>query len=469
MSHHLGVIGLATMGANLARNAARNGARVVVYNRTAEKTNAFLQVHRGEGEFVGTSSLTELCAALPAPRAILIMVKAGEAVDGVLQELVPHLSTGDIVIDGGNSHYRDTERRTKALRESSASIHFIGLGVSGGEEGALHGPSMMAGGNAEAYARIEPLLRSMAADDGEGGKCVALFGPGGAGHFVKTVHNGIEYGVMQVIAEAAEILRSIGGYEPTQLADTFDAWNRMPEMQSFLLEITARIFRARDTSGAPLVDLVADRAAQKGTGTWTLEAAHRYGVAIPTIAAAVDARVLSSDVSARETGKQFPTAFDLRDPPPRPQQLRTIARSGMELSTIAAYLQGFGLLHHASEAEGWKMDLGEVARVWSGGCIIRSSVLRKIRTTFATDSIEAVIETFAGEQQAQWRWTVSLAAAHGIPAPAMSASLAFYDALRRERLPQYLIQAQRDAFGAHGYERMDTGGVFHGGWETTSE
>lgn len=466
----LGVIGLSTMGANLARNALRNGAHVVVYNRTREKTDAFMAAHGGEGNAAAAHTLGELCTMLSGPRAILIMVKAGAAVDDVIAELLPQCSKGDILIDGGNSHYRDTERRQKMLKEHG--VQFIGLGVSGGEEGALHGPSMMAGGESDAYASVAPLLKMMSADDGEGGACVALCGPGGAGHFVKMVHNGIEYGVMQLIAESYDLLKNIGGYEGPMLAETYEAWSRMPEMESFLLEITADIFTVHDgDSSALLLDVIADRAGQKGTGKWTTESAHTYGVAIPTITAAVEARILSGSADVRDTGRDMPAAMNLHDePPPRPLKLRSLIRSALELSTITAYAQGFTLLHRASEEESWNLQLSEIARIWRGGCIIRSSLLRTLQKMYGIDAAQsegardAILLRFDGERQIEWRRTVSLAASHGIGAPAMAASLAYFDSIRRQRLPQSLIQAQRDFFGAHTYERTDREGTFHTEW-----
>ena len=467
MQYSLGVIGLGTMGANLARNAARNGAAVSVYNRTAQVTENFLEEHGAEGEMKGYKSYKEFVQSLEHPRAILLMVKAGEAVDAVLRDLLPLLQKGDIILDGGNSHYPDTQRRTEEL--AAQGIHFIGMGISGGEEGALQGPSMMPGGNEKAYRTIEPLLAKMAADDGEGGKCIAYVGEGGAGHFVKMVHNGIEYGIMQLIAESAALLKDVGKYTNTQLAETFAAWNTDANLSSFLLEITARIFTKKDAeTGGDLIDFIADSAGQKGTGKWTTEAAMTYGVAIPTINAAVDARILSGSAEKRTAHRSLPVALDEQDPVPPPEKLRSIVRNALELAALCTYGQGFDLIEKASAEEGWKIDLGEVARIWRGGCIIRSAFLPLFQAQYGRgDTVaatEQLMQRFAGEKQRDWRRTVTIAASRGIPTPALSASLHAYDAYRSARLPQNLIQAQRDYFGAHTYERTDTEGTFHTEW-----
>ena len=458
----LGVIGLGTMGANLARNAARNGAKVIVYNRTQETMDKFLDEYGKEGQLKGSKSYKEFVQSLESPRAILIMVKAGETVDAVINELVPLLEKGDILIDGGNSHYPDSERRTKELQEQG--IHFIGMGVSGGEEGALNGPSMMPGGDEKAFKTLAPLLDKMAADDGLGGKCVAFMGSGGAGHFVKMVHNGIEYGVMQLIAESYAIMKDVGGFDPAELAETFVAWNADESLQSFLLEITAEIFKKQDDeSEGMLIDKIADRAGQKGTGKWTTQAAHDYGVAIPTINAAVDARILSGDSEKRAAHQSLPVELDEQDPVPPPEKLRSIVRNAFELASITAYGQGFDLMERAAKQEGWKIDLGEVARIWRGGCIIRSALLPLFQM-WNEAAFEDIKKCFAGEKQRDWRRAVVIAGSRGIPIPALSASLHAYDAYRSERLPQNLIQAQRDFFGAHTYERIDKEGTFHTEW-----
>lgn len=467
---HFGVIGLGTMGANLARNAASRGATVAVFNRTTETMKDFMKAHGGEGNFVACETYEQLIEALPVPRAILIMVKAGAAVDGVIEDLLPHLSPGDVLIDGGNSLYSDTEMRVKNVEEHG--VHFVGMGVSGGEEGALRGPSMMPGGDQRGVESILPLLEQMAADDGAGGKCVTFIGNGGAGHFVKMVHNGIEYGIMQLIAEAYDVLKTIGGYSNEQLAETFAAWNTGEDLQSFLIEITAKIFARKDdeTKKGELIDYIKDAAGQKGTGKWTTIAALDLGVAIPTINASVDARVLSGDESNRKISQMLPEELDTSEPMPQPEKLRSIVRSALELSIILCYEQGFGLMKKASEEYKWNLDLGEIARIWRGGCIVRSAYLAKLQAAYgkdkraATAAYEAVMERFRGNRQQDFRVLLQLTASRGVPTPAFSASLNYYDSYRKERLPQNVIQAQRDFFGAHSFERTDKKGTFHASW-----
>jgi len=465
--NQLGVIGLGTMGANLARNAASNGAEVSVYNRTEKVTDEFMKEFGNEGEFKAFKSYKDLVQSLTPSRAILIMVKAGEAVDKVIEELVPLLEKGDIIIDGGNSHYPDTERRAEELNKKS--IQFLGLGVSGGEEGALNGPSMMAGGDKAAYDLVEPLLTQMAARDSEEGKCVSYLGSGGAGHFVKMVHNGIEYGVMQLIAEAYAILKNIGGFSNAQIAETFDAWNQGDDLQSFLIEITAEIFKKKEGKGE-LIDLIKDVAGQKGMGKWTTQAAHNFGVAIPTINAAVDARIFSGSESERQLRKNIPVSVDEQDPVPPPEKLRSIVRHALELSVICTYKQGFNLIEKANEEKGWNIEMSEVARIWRGGCIIRSVLLKRFQKALgknqgsAKAAKEAILERFNGDRQLDWRRAVTFASSRGVPVPAMVASLNYFDALRTEKLPQNLIQAQRDFFGAHTFERTDKKGAFHVVW-----
>lgn len=478
--HELGVVGLGVMGTNLARNAARNGAAVAIYNRTTEKIDAFVQKYGGEGNIFPEKTLKELVARLDTPRAILLMVEAGSAVDQVIDELLPLLVKGDILIDGGNSHYRDTERRAKRALERG--VRSIGMGVSGGEEGALHGPSLMPGGGQSAYKELEPLLQKMAADDGKGGKCVTYLGPLGAGHFVKMVHNGIEYGVMQLIAESYDLLKNLGKFSNAQLAETFAVWNELDQdLHSFLVGITAEIFRKKDPSvdstgspqaGKDLIDLVRDKAGEKGTGRWVAEAALEYGIAIPTITAAVEARILSgsTDLRSRVRGK-MPEEFDFSEPVPAHEKMRFYVRSALELCTILTYMQGFELLKGASEAEKWNLDLSEVARIWRGGCIIRSSLIEKIQLAYGTDAAKAkvakevLLDHFGGERQFHWRHIVDLGTSRAVPLPAMCASLAYFDSLHRGWLPQNLTAAQRDYFGSHGYERVDKKGVFHTEWK----
>ncbi len=463
----IGVIGLGVMGANLARNAASRGATVAVYNRTPEKTDEFLKAYGHEGNFIACHTYPELKAALTPPRPILLMVKAGEAVDAVIKELLPVMDPGDILIDAGNSLYLDTERREKEV--SSSGLHFFGMGVSGGEEGALKGPSMMPGGDKGAYASMEPLLREMAAKDGAGGTCVTHLGPGGAGHFVKMVHNGIEYGIMQLLAETYDLLRSLARMQHADMATLFEEWNRGDDLGSFLVEISARVLRKKDPdTGMDLLDVILDQAGQKGTGKWTTEAAMSLGVPVPTITAAVDARILSGDVAMRSTGKEMPFA-GLKDSAD-PREVAAMCRSALHLATLLSYIQGFELIRHASEEHGWGIDLSEVARIWRGGCIIRSVLLPVFQGAFTEDDQGArdeLLRRFNGKRQENWRRLLVLAVSNGIPVPALSASLAYYDGYHRDRLPTTLIQGQRDLFGAHTFHRVDKEGIFHADWSTT--
>lgn len=469
----LGLIGLGTMGANLARNAARNGAKVSVFNRTPERTASFMNAHAKEGDFSAFEDIASFVDSLEKPRAVLVMVKAGEAVDEVVAELLPHLSKDDIVIDGGNSHYDDTQRRFDSLAEKG--IRFLGMGVSGGEDGALHGPSLMPGGDQSAYEHIRPLLTEMAADDGEGGKCVAFIGSGGSGHFVKMAHNGIEYGVMQLIAESYDFLKNVGGLTNAELADTYHAWNDASVLRSYLIQITADIFRTEsDVPGVDLIDLVQDTAEQKGTGKWTTQSAVELGVAVPTINAAVDARILSASTVRRARRNAYARHIDSQETTPAKMKLVSQMRSALKQSVICAYNQGFELMDTATEHFGWGIDSGEVARIWKGGCIIRSDILTDMASLYSSDrrtasaGTESLLDRFAAERQSDWRRVIALAALKGVTLPAMSASLAYYDSYTRKRLPQNLIQAQRDSFGAHTYRRIDKEGSFHSNWTDAS-
>lgn len=466
--NHIGVIGLGTMGANLARNAARKGVKVSVFNRTTEKMREFLVEYGSEGTFVGTKTLEEFTKSFKdETKAIILMVKAGDAVDDMIEELLPLIAEGDILIDAGNSLYRDTERRQKSLKKKK--IHYVGMGVSGGEEGALLGPSIMPGGDAEAVEAIMPVLQKMAAEDGDGGKCVAYMGPDGAGHFVKMVHNGIEYGLMQLIAETYDVLKNIGGASNEELADIYAHWNQN-EFRSFLLEITAAIFQKKDSeTGDFLVDKIADSAGQKGTGRWTIMEAADLGVPIPAISAATDARILSKDPGGRYQRKtDLPER--LTEPYPEGKKLSEIAKNAYELSAICDYAQGFDLLETASKEFKWNLPLAEIARIWRGGCIIRADLLKNYQELLMKDaadrsSLVVLPEKFNGPAQEDWRRIVALATGQGIPVPAISSTLSYYDTIRRPRLPQNLIQAQRDFFGAHTYERIDREGTFHTEWK----
>ncbi len=463
---HIGLIGLGTMGANLARNAAKNGATVSIFNRTREKTDAFMQAHGSEGKFILCSTIEEFVQSIPAPRSIILMVNAGKPVDDVIDSLLSpityHLSPHDAIIDAGNSHFTDTERRIASL--GAKGIHFLGMGVSGGEEGALLGPSMMPGGSSEAFHRLEPLLQKMAAKDGSGGKCIAYVGGGGAGHFVKMVHNGIEYGDMQLIAEAYHLMKSSLKMTNAEIADTFEAWNRSRELKSFLIEITAKIFRQNDNLGeGKLIDAIKGAARQKGTGKWTTQSALDLGVPVPTITAAVDARFMSAAEEQRSLVTASMTDLEFS---PRKTTLRSI-KDALLLSKVSSYAQGFKLIAEASRVHGWNVDLAELCRIWKGGCIIRSSLLKTFEEGFRSQTkmvYPPLIELFRS-RHAKWRKVIAAGALSGIPLPAMSASLSWFDGLRSTWLPQNLTQAQRDFFGAHGFERIDREGTFHADWK----
>ena len=475
----LGVIGLGTMGANLARNAARKGAKVALFNRTTEKMDAFMKEYGSEGNFVPCTTLEELVKNLKAPRAILLMVNAGKPVDEVIKALAPLLSKKDIVIDAGNSHYLDSERREAVLKEKG--IRYLGMGVSGGEEGALRGPSMMPGGDESAYEALEPLLKKMAADlpaeaprsgakadDGDGGKCVTYIGPSGSGHFVKMVHNGIEYADMQLIAEAYHLLSSLHpGLSNAELAATFEEWNQGEDLQSFLVEITAKIFRKKDSdSKNDLLDVISDAAKQKGTGKWVSQTALDLGIPIPTITAAVDARFMAAFKDERVKASKMTKGMKVETPKITPDDVRR----ALFLSKIAAYAQGLMLIQRAGKEYGWNLSLSELCRIWQGGCIIRSSLLGTFSESFRKNPdlpnllLDEELFSKFREHHAAWRDVLKKGIGAGIPLPAMSASLSYFDSYFHERLPQNLTQAQRDFFGAHGYERLDKKGTFHTKW-----
>ena len=456
----IGVIGLAVMGRNLALNMLGRGIRVAGWNRDPSLTR--LAVEESEGRLAGAGNLEELIAGLERPRRVWLMIAAGPPVDAVLGQLRELLEPGDIVIEGGNSRFQDTRRRERELRE--AGLHFFGVGVSGGEDGARHGPSLMPGGDADAYELIRPVLEAIAART-DSGACVTHVGPDGAGHFVKMVHNGIEYADMQFIAEAYHLMRDGLGLEPPGLARIFGEWNRGP-LESFLIEITAKIFGVPDESaGGWLVDRVLDRAGQKGTGRWTAQNALELGVPVPSIAAAIDARVLSSRKPERAEASALLAGPPPPDSPDGEERDRWIGaiHDALYASKISAYAQGMDLIRAASEAYAWSIDPGEMARIWKGGCIIRARFLDDIMGAYGRDRAlpNLILDPeFRGrihETQGAWREVVGFAQASGIPVPAMSASLAYYDSLRTGRLPQNLTQAQRDAFGAHTYQRDDVG------------
>jgi 6-phosphogluconate dehydrogenase len=466
-----GLIGLAVMGENLALNVERNGFPVAVYNRTRSRTDEFMAERAAGRNIKPTYSPQELVDSLAQPRRIVIMVKAGGPVDAVIQQLKPLLKPGDALIDGGNSLYEDTVRRTQELEKEG--LRFIGMGVSGGEEGALNGPSLMPGGTQEAYTDLEPILTKIAAqvDDGP---CVTYIGPGGAGHYVKMVHNGIEYGDMQLIAEAYDLLRSVG-LTAAQLHEVFADWNKTDELNSFLIEITTEIFTYIDPdTSKPLVDVIMDQAGQKGTGRWTVMSALELGVPIPTITAAVNARIASSYKDERVAASKLlsgPTTTYEGDV----QAFVNQVRDALYCSKICSYAQGMALMGAASKEFGFNLNLGEIARIWKGGCIIRAGFLDKIKEAFADDPhlpnllLAPEFKQTILDRQAAWREVMATAAKIGVPVPAFSASLDYFDSYRREYLPQNLTQAQRDFFGAHTYERIDKKGSFHTEWTTITE
>lgn len=464
----IGVTGLAVMGRNLARNFARNGLTVAVHNRTAAKTRALVEEFGEEGRFVPAESPEEFVAALERPRRLVVMVKAGEPTDAVIEEFAPLLEEGDVIIDGGNAHFEDTRRRERELRERG--IHFVGAGVSGGEEGALHGPSIMPGGSAESYESLGPLLEKIAAKAPDGTPCVTHVGPDGAGHFVKMVHNGIEYADMQLIAEAYHLLRTVAGYSPAKIAETFRGWNT-GRLDSYLIEITAEVLAHEDAaSGKPFVDVVQDRAEQKGTGRWTVQIALDLGVPVSGIAEAVFARSLSGHADLREASRA------LAGPTPEPldekaaEAFAAQVEQALYASKIVSYTQGFHQVRAGSEQYGWGVDLGSVAAIWRAGCIIRAAFLDRIRAAFDAepDLVSLLSDKRFGEEigaaQQDWRAVIVAAAQQGVPVPGFSAALAYYDALRAERLPAALTQGQRDFFGAHTYRRVDREGAFHTLW-----
>ncbi|NEO42619.1 MAG: decarboxylating NADP(+)-dependent phosphogluconate dehydrogenase [Moorea sp. SIOASIH] len=464
-----GVIGLAVMGENLALNVESRGFPIAVYNRTAAKTEKFM-AERAQGKDVKAAySLEDFVQALERPRKILVMVKAGKPVDAVIEQLKPLLEPGDMIIDGGNSLYEETERRTKDLE--ATGLGFVGMGVSGGEEGALNGPSLMPGGTSSAYQDLEPILVKIAAqvDDGP---CVTYIGPGGAGHYVKMAHNGIEYGDMQLIAEAYDVLKNALGLDHKQLHEVFAEWNTTDELNSFLIEITADIFKYIDPeTNGPLVEMILDAAGQKGTGRWTVVSSLELGVSIPTIYAAVNARVMSSFKDQRvAAAKEITGPVGKYDGDVK--AFITKVRDALYCSKMCSYAQGMALLSRASEEFNYNLNLSEVARIWKGGCIIRAGFLDKIKNAFNQNPqlpnllLAPEFKQTILDRQDGWREVLAVSNKLGIPVPAFSASLDYFDSYRRDRLPQNLTQAQRDYFGAHTYERLDKprGEFFHTDW-----
>ncbi|SDQ30637.1 6-phosphogluconate dehydrogenase [Leucobacter chromiiresistens] len=463
---NIGVVGLAVMGANLSRNlASREGNTVAVFNRSPQRTEALVAAHPEAG-FVPAFSYAEFAASLQKPRTAIIMVQAGAATDATIDALVEVFEPGDIIVDGGNAYFPDTIRRERAVR--ATGINFVGAGISGGEEGALNGPSIMPGGSDEAWRTLGPILRSIAAV-AEGEPCVTHVGHDGAGHFVKMVHNGIEYADMQLIAEAYDLIRRGTGKSPAEIADIFAEWNR-GELESYLIEITAEVLRQNDAAtGAPLVDVILDQAGAKGTGAWTVQTALALGVPVSGIAEATFARSLSSRPEQRAAAAGLPgpaRGIAVDDEAAFIEDVR----QALYASKIVAYSQGFDEIRAGAAEYGWTIDLGAIARIWRAGCIIRAQFLNRIADAYAADADLALLmgapyfaDALARGQEA-WRRVVMHATAAGIPAPAFSSSLAYYDGLRAERLPAALVQGQRDFFGAHTYRRIDREGAFHTLW-----
>jgi 6-phosphogluconate dehydrogenase len=465
MTHAIGVVGLGVMGANLARNIESRGFSVAGYDLDQAKTKAFLE---GAGAAVaGVASPAALMDVLEQPRRVLLMVPAGKPVDSVIAHLRPHLGEGDILIDGGNSHFADTDRRSDEL--TAAGMHFLGTGVSGGEEGALRGPAIMPGGPRAAWDAVAPIFRAIAAKADDGEPCVAYMGPRGAGHYVKMVHNGIEYGDMQLIAETYDLLSRGAGLTAREIAAVFSEWND-GDLRSYLIEITARVLIVVDEeTGRPLVDLILDEAQQKGTGNWMSQNSFDLGAPIPTINAAVEGRILSALKAERVVASRV-----LRGPSPAfrgdRQRLIDAARQALYASKVMSYAQGLGMLRLASAEYGYAIDPGTVAGVWRAGCIIRATLLGGIRAAFQRNPalvnllLDDAFRDAIDERQPAWREVVQTAVGLGIPVAALSTSLAYYDAYRSERLPANLVQAQRDFFGAHTYRRVDRDGTFHTQW-----
>ncbi|VBK96825.1 NADP-dependent phosphogluconate dehydrogenase [Burkholderia pseudomallei] len=464
----IGVVGLAVMGRNLALNIESRGYAVSVYNRSREKTDELI-AEFPDRKLVPAHTLEAFVASLETPRRILLMVKAGEATDATIAALKPLLDKGDVLIDGGNTHFTDTIRRNQELAQ--AGLHFIGTGVSGGEEGALRGPSIMPGGQRDAYDLVEPILEQIAAKaPADGEPCVAYMGPDGAGHYVKMIHNGIEYGDMQLIAESYAVLKQVAGLTNDELGAVYAEWNQ-GELDSYLIEITAKIFGKKDDeTGEHLVDVILDRAAQKGTGKWTSQNALDLGVPLPLITESVFARVLSSLKAQRVAASEV-----LSGPSPAPLEGDRAAfvesvRRALYLSKVISYAQGFAQLDTASKEYGWNLDLGTIAKIFRAGCIIRARFLQKITDAYAKNAalanllLDPYFQDIAANYQSALRDVVIAAVKAGVPVPAFASAVAYFDSYRSARLPANLVQAQRDFFGAHTFERTDKPGSFHASW-----
>lgn len=468
-SRTFGVIGLAVMGENLALNVESRGFPIAVYNRTGAKTQEFMATRGQDKDIQAAYSVEEFVNTLERPRKILVMVKAGGPVDAVIQELKPFLEEGDMIIDGGNSLYEDTERRTKELE--ATGLGFMGMGVSGGEEGALNGPSLMPGGTESSYQYLEPILTKIAAqvDDGP---CVTYIGPGGAGHYVKMVHNGIEYGDMQLIAEAYDILKNALGLTNEQLQEVFAEWNTTEELDSYLIEITADIFKKKDKeTDKHLIDLILDLAGQKGTGRWTVYNSLELAVPIPTIYAAVNARIMSGYKAERVAASRLLSGPGTQFDGDVKEYINKV-KDALYCSKICSYAQGMALLTKASEQFNYNLNLAEVSRIWKGGCIIRARFLDKIKSAFKDNPslpnllLAPEFKQSILDRQQSWREVLQLSNKLGLAVPAFSSSLDYFDSYRTAILPQNLTQAQRDYFGAHTYERIDKprGEFFHTEW-----
>ncbi|WP_332633509.1 NADP-dependent phosphogluconate dehydrogenase [Halalkalibacter flavus] len=463
----IGVIGLAVMGKNLALNIESRGYSVSVFNRSIEKTEEFIKNEAAGKNFFGATSIEEFVNSLEKPRKILLMVKAGGPTDATIDSLKPYLEKGDILIDGGNTFFEDTIRRNNALDETG--IHFIGTGVSGGEEGALKGPSIMPGGQKEAYELVEPIFKAISAkvDDDA---CCTYIGPNGAGHYVKMVHNGIEYGDMQLISEAYFILKNILGLRAQELHEVFAEWNK-GELDSYLIEITADIFTKLDEeTGKPLVDVILDTAGQKGTGKWTSQNALDLGVPLPIITESVFARYISAMKEERVRASKLLRGPDEKSFEGKKEELIEAVRKALYMSKIVSYAQGFAQMRAASEEYDWNLRYGDIAMIFRGGCIIRAQFLQKIKEAYDRDSelpnllLDPYFKEIVENYQASLRQVISLAVEAGIPVPSFASAIAYYDSYRTETLPANLLQAQRDYFGAHTYQRVDKEGVFHTNW-----
>ena len=463
----IGVTGMAVMGSNLARNFARNGFKVAIHNRSVGKTEKVIADHGTDGEFYPSESMADFVASLQKPRVAIIMVKAGGPTDAVIDELAGLMDSGDIIVDAGNALFTDTRRREAALREKG--LHFVGAGVSGGEEGALNGPSIMPGGTKESYDRLGPMFEKISAHV-DGVPCCTHVGADGAGHFVKMVHNGIEYADMQVISEAYDMMSKALGMGASEIGDVFAEWNK-GDLESFLIEITAEVLHHTDqTSGKPFVDVILDQAAQKGTGAWTVQTALDLGVPVTGIAEATFARSTSGSTPQREAArgvlKGEEQTLEIADP----KQFVDDLQKALYAAKLVSYSQGFDEIAAGAKEYGWDIDLGAMARIWRGGCIIRARFLNRITEAYERNAnlplllADEYFTTEIAKCIPAWRRIVAFAAASGYPVPVFSSTLSYYDAVRAERLPAALVQAQRDYFGAHTYQRVDAEGTFHVEW-----